>query len=59
MKVMGKPMKYLSTTIAQERKKDIPFVEQVSKGEGQQAHGEYRLTSAGRAYVDERLKLAK
>ena len=59
MKVMGMPMKYLSTTITQERKKDSPFVEQVSKGEGQQGHGEYRLTSAGRTYVDERLKLAR
>ena len=59
MKLMGKPMKYLSTTISQERGKDIPLVEQVSKGEGQQGHGEYRLTEAGRTYINERLKLAQ
>ena len=56
LKSIDKPVRYLSTTITQEKRKADPMVEQLSKsGDSMQAHGTYRLTDEGRAFVQGRL----
>lgn len=56
LKSIDKPVRYLSTTITQEKRKSDPLVEQLSKsGDSMQAHGTYRLTDEGRAFVQGRL----
>lgn len=56
LKGIGQPVRYLSTTITQEKSKPEPLVKQLSKsGTSQQAHGTYQLTANGRAFVEERL----
>lgn len=56
LKGIDQPVRYLSTTITQEKRKADPMVEQLSKsGTSMQAHGTYRLTSFGRSFVEERL----
>ena len=53
LKNIGRPLRYLSTTITQEKKKDDPLIEQLSKdGDSAQAHGTFRLSEFGRAYVE-------
>ncbi len=53
LKNIGKPLRYLSTTITQEKKKDDPLIEQLSKdGDSAQAHGTFRLSEFGRAFVE-------
>lgn len=60
LKSIDKPVRYLSTTITQEKRKADPLVEQLSKsGDSMQAHGTYRLTDEGRAYVQGKLDALK
>ncbi|MEE0026773.1 MAG: hypothetical protein U0J70_04220 [Atopobiaceae bacterium] len=60
LKSIDKPVRYLSTTITQEKKKADPLVEQLSKsGDSMQAHGTYRLTDDGRSYIQGKLDAIK
>lgn len=56
LKGIDQPVRYLSTTITQEKRKSDPMVEQLSKsGSSMQAHGTYKLTSIGRSYIEDKL----
>lgn len=55
LKSIGKPLRYISSIIAQERKREDPLVEPAAQTDDTHSYGLFRVTEFGKVYVEAKL----